>query len=780
MGLTVGEVNAVLKARDESMSATMQNASKNVKTLSADLKEMGASAKGAQTGMDDAGETAEKAGAQLTQMDKVATRLIERMVILYALKGAATFTLDLFEAAEAMVNLSNKSEMTISKLQEIQYAANQTGVPFEKATGAIDQFDKRLAEMKMTTADALAGIGLSFSQLFAMNADQRFDAVAEAISKLPTQLQRTKAEVEIFGSDAIDPLIKNFAALKQSAHEANVILDDESIHAMANTIKMYKGLGEEVSAVAAKMITNGQKVVEAWAAPAFGGDMAKWTAMMGALMTGNVGEAFSIAIHKPGKDINLPKETKGDQPGGELTGQAYVDSLWAQSMAVKALTDAQRSELEQLRMMNALTADNAAKLGLTTAQYKMYTAEVKAEEKAEREAETATKKFTEAWVELTSTGDGWKGTVAGIDIETRKLAEGYLKAGASATSVATGLKLTLAQVHDLNLDIKDQAKEAKLAADAAANTQKIWDQYFVIKDQTAGDSYQKQIDLIWKEYDEEVKSAEKRGIATAAFYDAATAKAIAAEEATQKARELSDTNSKTSFQQRLDDAQMEYDYKISHATQFTQKDIELSRMRRDAARAEWNDWHNVADAALAKTTAQMAQLTKEWKLSGGGSFALAQLTEEDIKSKYGSDAKAKARLKWIEDYYRMYPGAAPGGSGSTGLAPGDELGWRNLLAMQQEYVQLKNFLKMAEGGTMMPGPGNTDGMGIALVGERGPEVIRAPLGSTVYPTGHGGGGGNTIILNFHVNGTARESAQAMKDILMRELKSRKQFSIASF
>lgn len=780
MVLTVGEVNAVLKARDESMSATMTGASAKVKGLSADLKELNDTSKAAGTGLGGVGDTAEKSGEQMTQLDRVATRLVERMVILYALKETANFTIGLFKSAEALRDLLEQSDLSLEKLQEIQFAADQTGVPFTKATTAIDTFDKKLAEMKMGTADALAGLGLSFEKLFAMNPDERFDAVAAAIAKLPTQLQRTKAEVELFGTDAIDPLIKNFENLKKSALESGQILDTDTINTLADTAKMYRGLGDEVGAVASKMIIDAQNVIAAWAAPVFGGNLDKWKAMMLAFaLTGNITDAIAEASRKTPTDINLPKDG-GPSKGGGLTGQAYVDSLWAESMATKALTEAQKSELGQLRQMNLLTADNAAKIGLTTAQYKMYTAEIKAQEKEWTANANEAKKYNKAWEDLNSTGDGWKGTVAGIDGATKDLAESYLKAGASASAVATGLKLTQAQVHALTLDIADQTKQAKVAAEAAANTQKIWDEYFVVKDKMAGDSYKTQIDLIWKEYDAEVKSAEKKGIATAAFYDAATAKALASEDAIQKARELQDTNSKASFQQRLDDAQREYDFKINHAGDYTQKDIEMSRMRRDAARAEWQDWHNVADAALGKTITQMQQLTKEWKLSGGGSFTLPDLTEADIKSRYGNDAQAKDRLKWIQDYYRMYPGAAPGGSGPTGLAPGDSSGWQRLLAMQQEYTQLKNFLKMATGGTLGAGPGNVDGYGNVLLGEHGPEAVRLPIGSTVFPTGSAAGGGGTINLTFHVNGTARESAQAIKEIIMKELKTRKQFSLAGF
>ncbi len=68
----------------------------------------------------------------------------------------------------------------------------------------------------------------------------------------------------------------------------------------------------------------------------------------------------------------------------------------------------------------------------------------------------------------------------------------------------------------------------------------------------------------------------------------------------------------------------------------------------------------------------------------------------------------------------------------------------------------------AEGGTVM-------------VGERGPEVVRLPFGSTVFPTGSGGGG---VVNHFYVNGTAEESARKIGAILMRQAGTSRQWGSA--
>jgi hypothetical protein len=76
-------------------------------------------------------------------------------------------------------------------------------------------------------------------------------------------------------------------------------------------------------------------------------------------------------------------------------------------------------------------------------------------------------------------------------------------------------------------------------------------------------------------------------------------------------------------------------------------------------------------------------------------------------------------------------------------------------------------------------PGFAEG-GIVMVGENGPEAVRLPFGSQVYPTGTPssayGGAQQIINLTIPVYGNAtQQQAKQVKDMIMQELKLRKQF-----
>lgn len=105
--------------------------------------------------------------------------------------------------------------------------------------------------------------------------------------------------------------------------------------------------------------------------------------------------------------------------------------------------------------------------------------------------------------------------------------------------------------------------------------------------------------------------------------------------------------------------------------------------------------------------------------------------------------------------------------------------------LAQEGYSFAEIVAILNGGRRGPPrgpriPGFAEG-GVVMVGERGPEAVRLPFGSQVFPTGKipSVSGGETIINNyFQVNGTAEESARKIGTIFMRSLKERRLFGKA--
>lgn len=796
---TVGTVNVRLTASDF-MSAQINIASRNVQQLTQDLQalgvtsgpafdaltvklyqaqqqvtNLGTAASQGKTSLVGLGDAANSGGQQLSQMDSLATRLIERMILLYAIRAGATFLKDLFEGAKALETLSEETHMSTDKLQELQYGMEASGIPAGKLNTAIDTLGKNLGQMKVATADSLGELHMKFSDVFALSPDERFDAIAQAIGSIQSPLERSKLEIQLLGTDALDPLIVNYGKLKQAAHDTNSVMGEETVKQLSWTVDLYKQIGSSFTVMAGEFVVGAQNVVTAFAQPFWGGDWEKLATFVGLMATGSIADAIK-AMHDlavaPKGDISAANWGQNKSTDAPVMSQDYIQMLIKENQTVDNLTASQRVQLGVLHELDLLDMEHASHIdGMTTPAIKRVIDQYKEHDKAMKAAGVEADKFAAAWDDLNSTGEGWKGTLAGIDTETAKLAEDYLKAGASASAVAKGLELTQAQVKALQTDLANKNKEQAKEATITLQNEKVWEDYSVAVAALSGSTYDKQVALIWKNYDNHVAAAVKKGTADADFYNAEVALATVAQAKLDKTTQLADANSKTSYRQRLDDAQAEYDYKVSHADLYTQKDIALAKQRKDDARDEWQNWRDRADEALDATTKKMKEQTNEWKLSLGGSFTLSTLTETDVQSAYGSDQKAKDRLKYIEDYYKMYPGAAPGGSGPTGLNAGDSLGWANLLKMQQEYAQLKAFF-----------PGFKDGIsnfsgGLAFVHKDEALVNMAP-GTSVIPAGKTGGmmgGGDTHVYHIYVNDTLANTARRIGSELINISKASRKY-----
>lgn len=485
MAVTAGEVTAVLKARDE-MSAAVATVTQRVADLERQISQLGTTS-GPSFGVltsslyaakqqlgelklgvveldqqvagfsQKSSESVRAVSSGFEQMDRLAVRMVERMAVFYALKESFGFVTGLYEGAAAMVALSEESGYSINRLQELQYAADISGVKFEKFTSAADSFNKKLAEMKPTTVDTLAGLSIGFNQLFSLDPDGRLNLVATAIGNIPDRLQRAKAEVALFGTDAIDPMIKNLLELEKAARDANAVMGDDTTRVLAQAATAYRDAGHEVSTFFSNMFAGAVKATAAIAELQTVGKPSDDLKSMIAILAsgGGLGDVIRALTHKDAMgDVFLPHESTPGTPNGPLqdaplTGQAFVDSLKAQSLAVRELTFAQLNEVQQLSQMNQLTAENAARLNITSTQYRELTrniAEARKEETLleaeDRQAATVreralllTTKLQDQYNELLEAGGTkWDQQIAAID---RWAADVAAQAQKSGTDIGT-------------------------------------------------------------------------------------------------------------------------------------------------------------------------------------------------------------------------------------------------------------------------------------------------------------------------------------------------------
>lgn len=248
------------------------------------LNEMQSGTEEAGEAVDEMGDQADDASSQFSVFGDVleSTKVIAAGIVTVvaaiatAVSGAALAIGGLvFNAAEAagqLVDLSTKTGISTTRLQELQYVGNQVGTSLDTITGAQSRlvrsmataqeqqakFDEQLANgvmedeinVPIEMAAAFNGLGVAFTDAGGQLRDSE-DVFADIIDKLgtiPNEAERDALAMQIFGKSAqeLNPLIKTgsaeLARLADEAHAMGAVMDEEAVAGL-------EGFGDMVTSI---------------------------------------------------------------------------------------------------------------------------------------------------------------------------------------------------------------------------------------------------------------------------------------------------------------------------------------------------------------------------------------------------------------------------------------------------------------------------------------------------------------------------------------------------
>jgi hypothetical protein len=243
------------------------------------LADMGSESKSTSGKVQDLGEkedeTSKKTGNFKTAMEGISKALKTSAI---AVAGVATavagvgaavgkLVLDTAGVADGLQEMSDKTGLSVEKLQELNYVGKQVGTDTDTITGSMAKMIRNMASAKDQTADYAkklqeakkSGKGINDIQMgTAAQAFQNLgisvtdasghlrssqDVFSEAINKLgqiPNETERDAAAMAIFGKSAqeLNPLIKagsdEIAKLTEKAHEVGAVMSDETVQGMGD------------------------------------------------------------------------------------------------------------------------------------------------------------------------------------------------------------------------------------------------------------------------------------------------------------------------------------------------------------------------------------------------------------------------------------------------------------------------------------------------------------------------------------------------------------------
>ena len=151
-----------------------------------------------------------------------------------AIFGIAASTASL---GDDVAKTADRIGIGIGALQELRYATERTGVDIGTFDKALEGMQKRLGEAAGgtgTAVDALKALGLSASDLIAMEPDAAFGAIADAMKGVESQAEKTTIANDLFGRSGVALLntlregSDGLENLREQARRTGYVLSDQA------------------------------------------------------------------------------------------------------------------------------------------------------------------------------------------------------------------------------------------------------------------------------------------------------------------------------------------------------------------------------------------------------------------------------------------------------------------------------------------------------------------------------------------------------------------------
>jgi hypothetical protein len=225
--------------------------------LTSQFRETGSNLDKVASGMSAAGKAANDSGKLIAGMSQSGRTELERLnqsaqqpvstfgqikgllgPMQAAIAGAFTITAitgfvrEVGQFAGHMNDLSDETHISTTRLQAWNLLTTQAGLSVDDFTLSITQLQKRLADPSDGATAKLHDMGLNVQALIDMNPDDAFIKIAEAVSHIGSQSERTATMMELFGrsgSRMLRLVTDDLGKLVDEAEHSGGIIDDALI-----------------------------------------------------------------------------------------------------------------------------------------------------------------------------------------------------------------------------------------------------------------------------------------------------------------------------------------------------------------------------------------------------------------------------------------------------------------------------------------------------------------------------------------------------------------------
>lgn len=237
----------------------------------------------------------------LRMLSSVAQSTFGQLALFSMARGAVNTLTGMASAASENIDvqskLSRRLGMTYGELAGLKLAGDLAGVGIESIAAAMTKSDvamQKAAGGSKAANAAFATLGLSVDKLQGMSAADRFSAIAESISALPTSAERAAAAVALFGRSGAQllPLFEggagSIARAREEAEKFGLALTNaqgQNVEEMNDSFtRVYSAIQGIVQQVVAHL------------APAITAIAKQFTDFVGSVGGANIGQAIGEAL----------------------------------------------------------------------------------------------------------------------------------------------------------------------------------------------------------------------------------------------------------------------------------------------------------------------------------------------------------------------------------------------------------------------------------------------------------------------------------------------------
>lgn len=204
-------------------------------------------------------------GNKFSSLGRAANGLAANLGIAFGAGGLIAGVKSSLQLADNFEKLERRLGITTEALSELKFAGEQSGVGFNTLTMGLQRMTRRVAEAAQGTGEArgaLLELGIDAQKLAALKPEAQFEVIAQAMSEVTTEGDRTRLAMKLFDSEGVALLqtmtdgANGIRELRGEARELGLTMSQESAAGAAEALDAMNRLKSAMAGLSQESAIN--------------------------------------------------------------------------------------------------------------------------------------------------------------------------------------------------------------------------------------------------------------------------------------------------------------------------------------------------------------------------------------------------------------------------------------------------------------------------------------------------------------------------------------------